>query len=463
MRNYIVFYMLCLHLFPIEIGLAEIGDFALSRNNAVFLGEMQFNVSRITHKDFLLPYVPGISAGVDGSESAGIGSPDTRARTVRCGINQFLFDGGKRRRQLKNQVKQQVLTEEEIRRSKINISLSAVLAYLDVLLAGESMRVRKEFLRTITREKSIQKTKLGLGQILEIDYLEMVSREKEAEIQVMQQENIYSNSLIALKTVCQLSAAAPLVLKETLSKSLRYLPPDFNEEEMRRLYLHRSLEYASARLGLENARLAASDLRRKSIPELSLNGSFSISDSHFTDAQYLPRTKNWGITLNMSMDLGNAKYTGRQNYSHDNNGNMISANSQNDVGFGEPGSSVRTVKAARIAVQIAENSLQTGAIQIQNTFDTVVADIKIAYKTLNVRKMKLSIDKNRLEIIKWRHRTGEVPLNQYLEKMLECIESELVYYQDSIAYMQKIYSFERDIGRVPGALGIILIGEQFHD
>ncbi|GAB4368539.1 MAG: hypothetical protein Kow009_05330 [Spirochaetales bacterium] len=152
---------------------------ARERNLELSLSFSQQRIEEEQHRLACLQFLPRISLGYSRNDTVIYHYPDTYLQRISLGLEQEIYDRGKRRSDLRTEEKTLRLRRRILSLQEEELSLRIA----ELFLQSIGLRVQGEILdraMETTREQSrIARTELSLGQITESDYLAILLKEKD--------------------------------------------------------------------------------------------------------------------------------------------------------------------------------------------------------------------------------------------------------------------------------------------
>ena len=215
-----------------------------------------------------------------------------------------IFEGGKRRTEVKRQKVQNQMDALSVEESVNDIRIAIVQAYMQCLYAADAVRINRSTAEASKAQRDRAEEMLRTGSISRVDFAQLQSQYSSDEYQIVVAGSTLDNYKLQLKQLLELdimeemNPAVPGVKEENVLKAL---PP---KNEVYETALKVMPQIRRGELGIEAAKLEEKSARAGFFPSISL--SASVGTGHMSNNDFESGSQIWnrfnenvGLTLNI--------------------------------------------------------------------------------------------------------------------------------------------------------------------
>ena len=258
-------------------------NYALTRNLTIKQRELEKISGDISINEARNGFLPQVNASASESLSFGRGLTseniyaNRNTTNFQWGLNLQMpvFDGLRSWRQLKYEKTNLNTLLYQVEAVKDDVTLNVITAYLQVLYSYEVLLTSKNQVELSNYEVMRQQALADAGKIAEIDLLEARSQLAQDELQVVTSTNDYTNAVLDLAQLLQLSSIDGFSVQVLIDNEALPIIP--KAEEVYRMALLNNNNIKASRNAITAANQYVSVARTGWIPSLSLNGGIGSS------------------------------------------------------------------------------------------------------------------------------------------------------------------------------------------
>ena len=215
-----------------------------------------------------------------------------------------IFEGGKRRTEVKRQKVQNQMDALSVEESVNDIRIAIVQAYMQCLYAADAVRINRSTAEASKAQRDRAEEMLRAGSISRVDFAQLQSQYSSDEYQVVVASSTLDNYKLQLKQLLELdimeemNPAVPGVKEENVLKALP------SKDEVYATALKVMPQIRRGELGIEAAKLEEKSARAGFFPSISL--SASVGTGHMSNNDFESGSQIWnrfnenvGLTLNI--------------------------------------------------------------------------------------------------------------------------------------------------------------------
>jgi len=211
-----------------------------------------------------------------------------RSNSFSLSGNVALFEG----LQLQNTLKQSKLnylsSQNELKKVKNDISLNVVTLFLQVLYNEELLKIAQEQVDASTLQRDRMKRMEELGAVSRGNYLDMESQLATDEVNKVQAQSAYDQSLLSLSQLLELDTVKNFSIARPEVGAPPFVASELNVDVVYATALQTQPEIASSMYRVRSSEKALSVARGGQYPRLYLNGNISTNYSTSSkDVTYL--------------------------------------------------------------------------------------------------------------------------------------------------------------------------------
>ena len=266
--------------------LQECIDYGVKSNLQIKQAELNGNLANVNLRQVKGNILPSLSAGTSYSTNFGLNNDpttgllvnrNTRANNVSVNMNVPLFSGFQLRNSIKQNQYNLQASQLDIEKTKNDIILNIVSAYLQVILSDELLQTAQLQLATSQEQASRTQKLFKAGSVAESNVFEINSQIASDEVNIVNAQN---NKDIAELNLIQLLNLQQVKDFEVVKLDVK--DPDetlinFNAEDVYAQAQERMPEIRSADTRVNSALVGVNVARGALYPQLSFGGSFSTS------------------------------------------------------------------------------------------------------------------------------------------------------------------------------------------
>ncbi len=209
---------------------------------------------------------------------------------------QPLFMGGKIINAKKYAEKENELMKSELKKTENEVASEVINSYLNVMLCGDLIKLRKEVLNGMKKHRDDAKRLMEEGLIAKHEYLRAEVAVAEAERVLFDEENKLAISKIALKSAMGINDDREIIIEDSLI---------FNEAPETISYLKKKMEenhplFQMIRLKREEAEIKQKIDKADFLPKVYLFGKYEIMQSYLSILE-----PEWVVGIQTSINLFN--------------------------------------------------------------------------------------------------------------------------------------------------------------
>lgn len=293
-------------------------DYALEQSLTVRRSEFDVNYSKIDYDQSKWAMVPSLNASASYGFNWGrsinpvtnlFTTQEIRSNQLAASSSVTLFNGLR----LQNTVKQAghdlQASEEDLQKTKNDVIINVVTLYVNVIFNKELLQNAQLQLNSSVEQLARTKAQVLAGALPKSDELNLEAQVASNELNVVNQENALTLSLLQLKQAMQLPGSADLDV-EVPQLGVEDLVLDQTREEVFQTAMLVMPEIRSAKLRVESSYYAVQAAKGGLYPRLSLNGSVTTNYSSASDGRRF--IANGEDPVPTIVDIGYVEGTGQR-------------------------------------------------------------------------------------------------------------------------------------------------------
>lgn len=232
------------------------------------------------------------SASVSGTEIISSDSRSTYSGNYQLGAQWTLWDGGKRRYNIKQKETEEDISELTVEETQNQLKEEITRLYVQILYAAESVDINRKTLETSQATLEQAQSMFEEGDLSKADVAQLEAQMENDRYQLVTAENALKNYKLQLKQLLELDGTEEMELEMlTISdeKATAMLPA---QADVYSQAVASRPEIKSSRLSIENAQLAIKTAKAGYMPTISLSAATSTQTNSGS-------TRNWGQQLKL--------------------------------------------------------------------------------------------------------------------------------------------------------------------
>jgi outer membrane protein len=192
------------------MNLNECIDYAKQHNLTVKKAELSYQQSQVNTLEAKQALYPDLSFSSEHNFSYYAEkenqSLDKASYTGNYGLNSSmtLYNGGKLRKTIKQNIKQEEVSKLDIKDAENQITVSIIQYYIEILYANESVKIQESILKLSQEQLKRSEALLKAGSISKADYAQLESQNVSYQYQLIQAKNSLQKSKLNLKQLLEL-------------------------------------------------------------------------------------------------------------------------------------------------------------------------------------------------------------------------------------------------------------------
>lgn len=232
------------------------------------------------------------SSSVSGTEIISSDSRSTYSGNYQLGAQWTLWDGGKRRYNIKQKETEEDISELTVEETQNQLKEEITRLYVQILYAAESVDINRKTLETSQATLEQAQSMFEEGDLSKADVAQLEAQMENDRYQLVTAENALKNYKLQLKQLLELDGTEEMELEMlTISdeKATAILPA---QADVYSQAVASRPEIKSSRLSIENAQLAIKTAKAGYMPTISLSAATSTRTNSGS-------TRNWGQQLKL--------------------------------------------------------------------------------------------------------------------------------------------------------------------
>jgi outer membrane protein TolC len=394
---------------PRELGVEEAVSLALENNPELRFARYDRQIAAAQYRLGVRSFLPSLSLSYSQNASVSYFSPDSRIRRLGVGVEQLIYDGGRRRYEREMQRLSLGIASTGYDRSVEDLILNVVTNYAEMLQLREQRVILKEIYGNALEQLKIAREEVALGESTEIELLEIALQVKDLEIEADQTAR--REELVALRFGRLIGLP-----EEILPVARGRINPAYSgflQETSAEPYLARarleSLELVRRRVELDNRREELEGVRRRWIPAVSATAEVSAAGESF------PLTEP-GFSLGLSLSFAapvlpaeTGVTVGRRG-EHERSAALTAS--------GRPAEDMEEIYSEEVALLAAQRSRQ-GLLDFESDMSFTAREgllqVDAALSALELLREKAALEERRRTVELLRLELGEITRVEFVE------------------------------------------------
>ena len=375
--------------------------YAYGHNPTVLGARLQREAAAAALEQARWNFTPTLSASA-GSDMSFFQGTKTTNTSYGAGASWTLFDGMNNVYTLRSSKVEQQRSDLGVEKSRNDVAVQIVTAYLEVLANQERQQYLAELNASARKQANDAEARYNAGRLLESDFLLLQANWKRSESEMLNAGYVIANGLQRLRTLIGLADSVAL----NVEPMEQWQPSDTNWK----ICVDSLPELQMSRLELEKAQYQLKIAKGAHMPQLGFNAyaSYYGGDHVRTDAGGMlvtPGGVNTTLSLGLNMPILNRGYIRQQ------------------------------VKQSRLAVQQAELQIQQMRDEMQQTIDERLRTLQQARNTLEACQMMQQATQASLRTYQAKYQAGTVTASELLQQEERYLSAINDYVQSKYTYI----------------------------
>jgi outer membrane protein TolC len=395
------------------IGIGEAISLALENNDELRFGRFDRSIAMEKLHLGVRAFLPELSLSYAQSDSASYAGPDSRSRSVSLGLTQLVYAGGARlqaRRMQQIGLRFQDATLEGLRQQ---VGLEVINLYVEVLRFRVQQQILRESHGNAAAQAQVAAEELRLGEITEIDYLEIVLALKDLEIELARSAQEEERLLFELRSALGLGRDHPLILTGRINPEFDGLLGRQDPEYYLAAARAHSLQLQQQRAELFDLQATLRRARFSWVPEVSAQLQLSAYGESF------PLTEP-GFSVGVSLDWAVPILPGKLSASLGKQNPLErSASSSTSLAVAEDLEGIYSTTVARLNVRRAAAALETADRDLEFAIRQQLRGRAALRDALRLLREKLALAQRRRRVEALMVEIGEITRLEFVESEIE--------------------------------------------
>jgi len=427
-----------------SLGIAITNNFQLKSIN------VQGKLQDLTILERWRDYFPVLSLSYMKSDEIKINETDINRYRLSADASIVIYDGGKRGLNYDIEKLKSILARNDYRIALNKTIMDVSGLYLDVLKLKDSVKIYKKTHELGLVQLNFINRELQLGEATKFDVMEIGAKVKEMELNYEKAKNDYLSAINKFKIALKINWQQPLGLLGSIIDDISLKPiGDSPVDKYISMALKNRKEIESSRVELEINTKTYTINKLYYFPQFSFGMNYSISDD-----KYLPREKEWGVSLKVTTALFGNTGNLDTNYKRGNYGNTRAANDTATINVLDSMSYRRKILESRLNMDSASQNYKDIKEQISIDIINSLTSLKNSWKMIQIAKQQLELYDLQLVIERLKANLGESRRYDLMKKEIERGEAAIAYLDSRVKNLMSILSLESAMGVDLGYLGL---------
>jgi len=364
---------------------------------------------RLAYRDFL----PHLGLAYARNDAVVYAAPDSRSRRLSLDLQMLVYGGGTRAAERDRQRAALRLDEEAVGVARQELQLQVARRFIQVLSLHLQQELLGESQRSAAQQIAIALEEWRLGEITELDYLDMAVAATDLEVQRAALQIEETRLLFELKQMVGLPPTLPVVIAGRINIDF----PGLLDSSEPRFYLA-AAQQASLELHRRRTELSAlSDAARRArfgwMPSLTAQAQLAASGAQFPLSEP-------GISVGLSLDFQTpllpgafGATAGRYGSSHH------SASTAASVAVGDNLRALQAARLARLELQTAAALFQDFQAGLESGIRRQLQQREQQLHALGLQRERVRLRGKRQELMALMLELGEVTRAHFVEEEIE--------------------------------------------
>jgi outer membrane protein TolC len=387
-------------------------------------------------------YLPKLTLQAAEDDRLSVYDSDTFSKNFSVNVDQLLFDGGRLIFSRRLERARLELSASGIESLSGDIAESAVSAYRDILIARETLAIRKRGREALAVQRRILQKEVELGLALHSDLDEADITLAEALVEIMSLETETAEMTSQFLDVIGLDTLPELI--EKIDVSRKAVLPDVQKAAS--LALERNQELKTAALSVKQKKEEARFAALSWIPSLRATGSFSTGGSRYPLTKY-----SWQAGLSIEFASPYINLNSGANYGYSGRNDRTARLSGSAAPLPDPASSL-TARQAKSALVYEREKYEDAFRRLPRRVELAADKCLFAENKRLLAAEMVRLARNKLEVLKVKHHLGHITSIELIEAQTSVTEKEIALVQAASAVMAAERGMERLLDLQPGEL-----------
>ncbi|MFA6200009.1 MAG: TolC family protein [Bacteroidales bacterium] len=343
---------------------------------------------------------------------------DKASYTGSYGLNSSmtLYNGGKLRKNILQNQKQEEISKLEIKNTENQITVSIIQYYIEILYANESVKIQESILKLSQEQLKRSEALLKAGSISKADYAQLESQNVSYQYQLIQAQNSLQKTKLDLKQLLELTEnieiSIPIINDSDVIASIQSLNDIYKNS------YDGFVTITNSKNNIELSKLSKSIAQSGYYPTISLNAGLSTGHNTQSTLNLMKQLKSSffeTVGINISVPI----YSRGQNKSNVKKAEISIQQSEVDLAVAEK-NAWKTIE-----------TLYLDAINNQNSFVAAKAKVKSQETSYQLVEEKFNLGmKNTIELMTERNNLLTAQQEMLQSKFQAIMSKELMlFYQ----------------------------------
>ncbi|MDD7415754.1 MAG: TolC family protein [Treponemataceae bacterium] len=419
----------------------QAADFAVKNSVLFQLQEENIAMAMKSAKYDLVQFLPSFDFSWSEDDGVNFDSLDSSSKSVSIGLNQILFDGGKRLLSYEMNRTDAYYSKLSYQQNVLSFKMQIISLYYQCLLQKELIKIKEELESNAKSQIEVLKTEYEIGRALENDYLEYLISYKQIQNETKKARRELDSCLRQFNVALNLPVECKVEFCETLSAYNECVTePVCLEKIIDKLWARfclNNIDIKKENLAIEYAKKQKNYSEKFYLPEIYMNANVSLNGKDY------PLTEpNYSIKFNVNFP--NAKVL-PVNYS---NGYSISKNelsglnNNSSLSLKPDVKSVYERKNSEISLQMQVEQKKENMDSLYESFFNQITSYDDSLDSIQLLKETLEIQERRLEISEQQLNVGKMTRIDFLQEMTDLATKKIELISSQVALLQSKYKLE---------------------
>ncbi|HOI26068.1 MAG TPA: TolC family protein [Paludibacteraceae bacterium] len=283
-------------------------DYALEQNINLQKSKILLEQSRINTKQAKAQMFPSLSASTGHTvRNTPMPEDDSITKTSYTGnyganASWILFNGFRRKYNIEQQKLMEESQDANIANAQLDMKLSILTCYIQILYAKESIKVSKSSLETSKKQRDRGEELLNAGSFSKSDLAQLEAQYSSDKYQLIVAENNLEEKKLQLKQILELDIAEDIDIPEIEIDESEISQPLTSKEMIYATALSVNPTIKNSKLNMQIAELDTKKAKSAYYPTLSLNAGVSTGHNSLSDLDYGKQIKyNFGESIGLTL------------------------------------------------------------------------------------------------------------------------------------------------------------------
>ncbi len=405
-------------------------ELALKNSEELRYGRLNRDMEAERYRLSLRSFLPGVSFSYGQDDSVLYYGPDYHTRRVSIGIEQLLYCGGARRYERKKMRMELGVLERSLSEQIRELSLEVVNLYIEIL----KFRLQREILEGSYRNSLIQaeiaKEELRLGEITELDFLQILLAVKELEIETASMQHEEESLLYRLKKLLRLDQSLAAEPVGRINPDFLGMLPTENADYYLESACKNSAELNNKTLAIACLRRALKAAQLSWLPAISAEAELSLAGEEFPLSEP-------GFSLGLNFDFNAPLFPVHTGISAGSGkAGQRSAGLSSSIDLVENLESFEAVRIARLQLLKAKTESEEYRNDLFFSIRQQLQLRKHLIETLKLMKEKLDLEQRRHSIQAWKLEIGDITRLEFVQHDIELARLRIGIFTEIVSLFQ---------------------------